>query len=127
MADSNYIQEMHSEHQEWLYDISHWERELDFLETLTQKVQKKETSESLKKAAGELENRAYHKKTLLKQLKEQIHSHEAFIRDQSKGHFKWAKSQGVSDHQDTRHQVRAFKAELRELKHEIFQLCEEAL
>jgi hypothetical protein len=127
MADPKDIQELHSEHQEWLSDIAHWERELDFLEQLTRKVLDKQTSESLNKAAGKLENQAYHHKTLLKNLKDQIQSHEAFIKDQLDENFEHTYAEGVGDHYKTRNHVKEFKTSLKGLKHEIFELCEEAL
>ena len=127
MAQSLDIHTMHGEHREWSSDISHWERELAFLENLTKKVQDKEVSDSLHKAAGELQNRIYHHKTLLKHLKDQIQSHEAFIRDQLEEAFEVAEESGLGDHHKTRHHMRDFKESFKELKHEIFQLCEETL
>jgi len=127
MAESNNVQELHHEHREWLNDIAHWERELAFLKNLTNKVLDSETSDSLNKAAGELANRAHHHETLLKHLKDQIHSHEAFIKDQLEENFDQYFSEGMGDHYKTRNHVKEFKESLKELKHNIFELCEEAL
>ncbi len=120
---SKTIQHLHEEHQDWLSDIEHWERELDFLENMIQKIRKQKLKDSLMKASGELENKIHHHQRLLEGLKSTIKSHEAFMSDQ----LKEGGGESFSDHQENRKHIHQFKSTFKQLKHEVFDLSEEVL
>ncbi len=115
-------QTFHQEHQDWLSEIAHWEQELNFLSNITSKIQNRNVEESLQKAAGEFESQAYHQQMELKRLKAQIQNHEAELVSGNTNTEDEARQHG-----EVRQVMREFRAQLYELKSELFSLAKEAL
>lgn len=121
------VYDLHSEHIEWLSDLEHWDYELRFLSKLLQNSAKHAETDAIKKAVGELENRIHHHQTLLKNLRQEIHSHEAFIKDQFEEESTGQSESGIDDHHKNRRHIMDFKSTLKTLKGEIYQLYEQLL
>lgn len=120
------IEFLHREHQEWLKDADSWEIELKFLSSIIEKLGKKQTSESQKKAIGELQNKVQHHQNILKNLKSDIHSHERFISEMI-NEDAIIDEDDYSDHDKHRRHVLSFKNTLKELRIGVFKLAETIL
>lgn len=117
------FEDLHHEHVRWLSEVSFWEEEIKFLEKLCH------TMEAHRSNGFPVEsclNRLAHHDRMLKSMKNQIISHENFLREMIQEDGKPSDSNTL-DHDHNRDHMRHFHESYKKLKSEIFKISHHAL
>lgn len=110
-------EDLHHEHQLWLSEVTFWQGEIIFLKKLCQSL---DNSNGL--PVDNCLNQLAHHDRLLTGMKEQIVSHENFIKHMIRDDGQPCDGNTV-DHQHNRDHMNSFQESFKKLKKEIFHIC----
>jgi hypothetical protein len=109
-------EELHYEHLRWLSEVTFWQDEINFLKKLCLSL---DNSNGL--PIDSCLNKLAHHERMLVGMKQQITSHENFLKDMIRDDGQPCDGNTV-DHEHNRDHMNNFKESLKKLKKDIFQM-----